>query len=241
MQSLAKQENSESLQLQTLETKLEQFSQLRVKSVADVISSNTPSLGLVCREKGEAVSVSIVTLEIESLIVFVNVGKTMNDEQQIITSKTIVFDYPYLTLADLKLFFQRLKKGVYGKMYDRIDGQIILQALDQYVSDRSEIIGELSENSHYRAKKNEYNQPYHPDVVAAIKKAIGEKKPVNDGKLSQSKPDIGQRWIRQFNNLHRKYGIETGIRMIRIGNQVFDVTSFLNQKALNYEKMDRKG
>lgn len=217
------------------------YSTMPVKSVHDVVRSGLPSIASVSRSFGIEVAQSVLTLAVSDLIKSLNVGKTMDVDQKAQAVTMILDSCPYMTLGDIKLFFYRFKRGDFGKQYDRLDVQTIMQALDQYFSEKSEIVGELTANAHYRAKKTEYNQPYHPDVVAAIKKAIGDKKPVYEGTPVQSKPDIGQRWICQFNNLHRKYGIETGIRMIRIGNQVFDVTSFLNQKALNYEKMDRKG
>lgn len=222
-----------------MEILLEKLSETPVRSVSDVLKSDMPTVGDIYRMYGDGVAASVIALEIESLVKFINVGKTMNAEQQLMTAKAIVVDYPTLTIADIKLFFQRLRKGEYGKMYDRIDGQIIIQSLGQYFSDRCDIVGEITENEHHRAKKTVYNQQYHPDVLSAIKKAMGEKAIGKPKPIAQKTEDIGQRWIRQFNNLHRKYGLDTGIRMIKIGDSVFDITSFMNRKALNYENINK--
>ncbi len=240
MQSLAKQENSGLMKSEPLEVILDKLSKTPVRSVADVLASGMPTVGEITKVYGDAVSASVVAIEIESLVRFVNVGKTMNAEQQIETAKTIVFNYPFLSLPDFKLFFQRLKTGVYGKMYDRLDGQVILEALARYSDERMGVAGEMTANQHYRAKKTGgYTQPYHTSLVQAMKDAVGERK---IGKVNEptAKPfDIGQRWIRQFNNLHLRYGLNTGVLMIQIDGENFDITSFLNRKASNYEKMDK--
>lgn len=218
---------------------LEKLSETPVRSVSDVLKSGMPTIGELTRSYGDGVSASVIALEIESLVKFVNVGKTMNAAQQLETARAIVLDFPSLSIADFKLFFQRLKSGVYGKMYDRVDGQIIIEALLRYSDERMEVAGDLTANQHYRAKKEEYNQPYHPDVVTAIRAAYEKAVAKKADKVrveTVKKPDIGQRWIRQFNNLYEKYGTGSGIRLVKIGEKVFDIPSFLNQKALNHEK-----
>ncbi|WP_257657672.1 hypothetical protein [Parapedobacter lycopersici] len=198
-----------------------------------------PSVAEVSKVYGIEVAQSVVTLAVSDLIKSINVGKTMDVSQKAQAVSMLIECHPYMTLADVKFFSFRFKRGDFGKQYDRLDTQVIMQAAEQYFSEKSEVVGEMSANTHYRAKKTEYNQPYHPSVVDAIKRAVGEKKVGEVKPVEEKKLDIGQVWIRQFNNLHRKYGIETGIRMIQIGSEKFDITGFLNRKASNYEKMDR--
>lgn len=69
---------------------------------------------------------------VNDLVNFFNVGKTMNASQIQQTVALIRETYPYLTIEDFKICFTNAKKGLYGKLYDRIDGQIILDWLDRY-------------------------------------------------------------------------------------------------------------
>lgn len=52
------------------------------------------------------------------------------------TADLVIEEFYYLKPDDLKLCFTKAKKGAYGKLYDRIDGQIILEWLRQYDQER---------------------------------------------------------------------------------------------------------
>lgn len=228
---------------------LEKYSQLVVRSINDVHMLSTPTLNSISNTYSHEEAAAIAVMEVAGLVNFINVGKTMDRDQVVESSKFIVSEYGFLTIADFKLFFAKFKKGHYGKQYDRLDGQVIIQALDQYISDRSEVIGELTAKDYYRHEKEIRNNPskryegLDEKFIAIVSSAV---KDMTKPKTIQPAPepnkdDIGQKWIRQFNNLHRKYGIQSGIRMIKIGRTVLDITDFLNRKALNYEKMDKQG
>lgn len=181
---------------------------------------------------------AILVVEVTSIVEFLNVGKTMSRSQVEETVNLILLDYSHLTLADFKLFGDRFKKGVYGKQYDRIDGQVVLQALGEYFNERCEVMAEMHSNEHYRREKDLKMQDMHPDVIKVIKEAIGDKK---IGKRQESKPQPEtypvQRWVKQFNNLHGKYGIANkGIRMIMLGGVPYDVNLFLERKLSNNQK-----
>ncbi|WP_455786988.1 DUF6633 family protein [Parabacteroides goldsteinii] len=70
------------------------------------------------------------------VVMFFNVGKIMNDNQAAQTADLIIEEYYFLKPDDFKLCFTRAKKGYYGKVFDRIDGQVIFEWLNQYTNDR---------------------------------------------------------------------------------------------------------
>ena len=43
--------------------------------------------------------------------VFLNIGKTMSDTQTEQTAMLLFDEFPSLTVADIKLFFNKIKKG----------------------------------------------------------------------------------------------------------------------------------
>lgn len=73
---------------------------------------------------------------ISDLVEFFNVGKTMDAEQVKATSDLIAKEFYFLKFDDLKLIFNRMKTGFYGKAYDRIDGQTICLAIREYCEER---------------------------------------------------------------------------------------------------------
>ena len=78
----------------------------------------------------------------------------MNAEQVAQTAEIILYDYAYLKVEDFKLCFSKAKKGLYGKTYDRIDGQVILDFLNTYVEERIREADNQSYNDHLRAKRD---------------------------------------------------------------------------------------
>jgi len=73
---------------------------------------------------------------LNDLLDFFNVGKTMGAVQVASTADLIIEEFYFLKPDDFKLCFTRAKKGYYGKVFDRIDGQVIFEWLNQYTNDR---------------------------------------------------------------------------------------------------------
>lgn len=89
---------------------------------------------------------------------FVNVGKRMTDMQTFETAMIILQDYKYLTIADINLLFKRAKSGYYGKLYDRLDGQIILDWFRSYDKERAAAAVEDSINEAEKYKSDPYER-----------------------------------------------------------------------------------
>lgn len=112
------------------------YNSLRPKTVNDVFDSPTCSIAVVNREFGETHLRAFMVNVLNDLINFFNVGKSMSAVQVAQTADLVIEEFYYLKPDDLKLCFTRAKKGVYGRLYDRIDGQVILEWLRQYDQER---------------------------------------------------------------------------------------------------------
>lgn len=60
----------------------------------------------------------------------------MGQEQIVQTIRLITEDFYYFNIEDFKLCFNNAKRGLYGKIYDRIDGNIIYEWLQKYSEER---------------------------------------------------------------------------------------------------------
>lgn len=112
---------------------------------------------------------------ITDVSLFLNVGKNMSDVQIGQTADMIIKDYNFLKVEDFKLCFNNAKKGIYGKQYDRLDGQIIFEWLDIYVNDRATEAERLSFEKHkedQKIKNNEVNPEGQRKVLEAMKGAL---------------------------------------------------------------------
>mgnify|MGYP000522076099 CR=1 FL=1 len=83
---------------------------------------------------------------LNDLVDFFSVGKSMGAVQVAQTVDLIIDEYYFLKPDDFKLCFNRAKKGLYGKVYDRIDGQVILEWLGLYVKERNSAAEDISVN-----------------------------------------------------------------------------------------------
>ena len=68
----------------------------------------------------------------------------MTDVQTQETAMLIVDSFHALTIADINLIFKNAKMGKYGKIYDRLDGQLILSWFDKHFNERCAAAAEIS-------------------------------------------------------------------------------------------------
>lgn len=163
----------------------------------------------------------------------------MNTHQIIQTTEMILQYFPHLNLADLKVFFDKMKMGRYGKNYDRVDGQFLLECLEEYNQDR---MNEVEKNKIEEHKEVVKNQPigsgYHPSVIEAMKNAIGGKKFTYESAITPRTPTEAElfykRSIKQFDNLYRKYGKQVSvIRVLEFGSKIYTLDTFIERKINN--------
>lgn len=76
----------------------------------------------------------------------------MNDQQIKQTSQLIISEYWFLKPEDFKLCFNQAKKGHYGKVFDRIDGMVIMEWLNQYCQQRTEVADDINFQKHDQIK-----------------------------------------------------------------------------------------
>ena len=60
----------------------------------------------------------------------------MGQEQLVQTIQLIIEDFYYFNIEDFKLCFNNAKRGKYGKIYDRIDGNVIYGWIEAYANER---------------------------------------------------------------------------------------------------------
>jgi len=126
---------------------IEHFRQLAPATHTDVFRSETPALSVVKKEIGEQTAATYVTAMLADIEQFYNVKQSLSSVQLRMLAEMIINNFYYFKIADLKLFAERFKLGLYGKVYDRIDGGVIMEALNQYSDER------MNEAEAYNQKK----------------------------------------------------------------------------------------
>jgi hypothetical protein len=134
-----------------------EYKAIKVRNEDDVFNSKNKSLILMTPEIGEMGVKALLSYAISDLVDFFNLGKTMTVEQIAQTVELIIEEFGILKIDDFKLCFSRAKKGYYGQVYDRLDGQIILLWLNTYAENRFNIAEEKSYRNHLETKQSFLN------------------------------------------------------------------------------------
>lgn len=128
------------------------------RTVDDVFRSGLPALAAISREQGEAKARALLVLLVKDMLDFFNLTETMADRQVAVTVDLIIEEYPYMQADDIALCFRNAMKGKYGKLYNRIDGQVIMGWLREYNRERCTQAEQASYNE-AQAHKSELAQP----------------------------------------------------------------------------------
>lgn len=127
---------------------------LKPKNFESVFSIPSPSLVGLGKYFGEVVVKAFLHDELQRLRFFFSVGRGLTDEAIEELCELIIEEYYFFNLSDVKLVFKKAKKGNFGKSYDRVDGQIILEWFSAY----NELRLSASERFEEQKRKERENQ-----------------------------------------------------------------------------------
>lgn len=146
----------EERQLAALRKSPEQyFAVLRPKTFHDVFTGHEPSVAAVVARYGVTFTRAMAGYLVAECSEFFNVTKPMTEMQIAVTTELIIEEYPYFTVADLKLCFKNAMKGRYGEIYNRIDGSVIMGWLRRYNVERCTEADRISYGEHKGARESE--------------------------------------------------------------------------------------
>lgn len=136
------------------------YNTIKPLSIKECVLSPVCTLGAFNRattneNTGNMTVSALVVAMLTDLVSFFNVGKTMSEVQLAQTAEIIIDTYGYLKIDDFKFCFSSAKKGLYGVVYDRLDGNVIISWIEQYLSDRISVSDNLNYSDHVSMKANE--------------------------------------------------------------------------------------
>ena len=101
-----------------------------------MVAAQTPTLAKIKNNASEADARAILYIAICELCDFFNVGKNMNDVQVAKTVDLIIERFWHLKIEEIKYCFQRAMCR--ERLFDRLDGNIIIGWLREYDDERTE-------------------------------------------------------------------------------------------------------
>lgn len=119
-----------------------------------MVAAPTPNIATIKNEVSLNDARALLTIAIGEVCNFFNIGKNMNDTQIALTVDLIIEQFWHLKLEEIKYCFRRAMMR--EKLFDRLDGNIILGWLDKYDAERTEAAMSISDSeSAFAPIKNE--------------------------------------------------------------------------------------
>lgn len=105
----------------------------------------------------------IVTLSSKNIVAemllelneFSNVSRKMNEPQIVETVNMLYNEYPNLSLQEYQVFFNKIKTGYFGQLYESLDGIKIMAFMKEFYNEMVNAYYEFSEESHQQIKRQE--------------------------------------------------------------------------------------
>lgn len=101
---------------------------------------------VLVRELGDATMVKAYTGILLMASEFFNTTKGISEIQAIQTASLIIESYPMETIEDFILCLKSAKMGLYGSVYNRLDGQIVFEWFRQHLDEKAQRREELKRN-----------------------------------------------------------------------------------------------
>jgi len=124
-----------------------------VNSCSKALETSSPLLSHVKNSYGKQSAIAYIETWLYNLNDYLNISRRLKKEQIYETALYIIQDYYFLNIAEIHLFFKKIKKGEFGNLYEGIDGYKVLSFLKEYDNERTAV---FEKN---RMKKNEESYP----------------------------------------------------------------------------------
>lgn len=115
-----------------------------------MVSAKTPTIANIKNNVSLADARALLSIAICEACDFFNVGKNMNDTQIALTVDLIIERFWYFKLEEIKYCFRRAMMR--ARLFDRLDGNIIIGWLREYDTERTEEAIKLSQNESAEAE-----------------------------------------------------------------------------------------
>lgn len=127
-------------------------------------------ISVIKNERGFEFIASILGLMINDFCGNFNTRNPMNDEQIADLAIELVTDYWSYKLEDFIAFFSLAKRGLYGKVYDRVDAATIYQMLAEYNKQRDMGLFEMQKYTDHE----KYGREKQEDETGHVMALAGE-------------------------------------------------------------------
>lgn len=200
----------------------------------EAIKAESSSIGIISTVHKDT-AIAIMTILIGELVLFFNVGKTMGVAQIRATIDMLLKDITTKNLKpeDYKVMFEDMKKGYYGNLYDRFDGQIIFKIACEYADKRASFIE--NESIRLASIHKEKGSEIPSGLLTAyneIKKNIKEDTKTKVNKKFEPRFSESSKILAEFDQLWKEKPVKTGNgRFIEYEGKIVDQIEYLEIRS----------
>ena len=225
------------------------YKAIQITNYEQIFLSKSPSFLTIKNCIGNEKAHSIIIIMLLDIIKFFNVGKSMDATQTDQTASLIESTYPHYKIEDFKFCFDNAKKGKYGKVYDRIDGHIILSWLEKYNEELYVVLEEFKRKENHNLKEQWKLEGTSDNLLKAltiVTDKIEAKKRgiVNDKIVKQSQSisnsaemDIYNSFLKDFHKLFNQNGfVKSGIYFIEFEGKFTDRDAYIKRRYEEHNK-----
>jgi hypothetical protein len=108
-----------------------------------------PMVRNLVEEEGRVKMIKVIFLMVADLCRSVNVVRNMNEDQMIEVATMLLEECGNFRIQDYMMFFTMVKRGQLGRIYDRLDIQVISEMLDEFWKRRHHAAEALMEEQHH--------------------------------------------------------------------------------------------
>ncbi len=101
---------------------------------------------------------SIVAEMLMELNEFTNVSRKMSEGQIVETVNILLDEYPRLSLQEYQVFFNRIRSGKFGQLYESLDGIKIMAFMKDFYQEVLNAYHEFKEEKHNQIKRDEQHR-----------------------------------------------------------------------------------
>ncbi len=217
---------------------------MNLTKISEAVQSKTPPIGLLAKvvKNGDVLVKGLIVNGLTDLAMFVNVSENANFNTFQITQTTelILEDFKHLKIEDFKLFFNKVKKGHYGKLFNRLDGQVVLEQLHVYCHERVLEAEQINFRTHSEHKSdkinsNEVNAEGQKKVISILSEAIKSSEAVKNENQKQireksEQEKLIQRFYHQFTKICMKRSYDDSYRFIFMYGKVINANEYVEYK-----------
>jgi len=192
-------------------------------TIENAVSNIVPSIAVFRKYNDESAALGVISKMVLWTLKMLNVQKSQDDFQIMMTSKMILSDYYFLKLSEIKYCFVRGIHGDFGQLYAKVDAMDLLKWLKEYCEQRSAYLIQENQKQSQNQKELLKSANYNPDMFKMLKGTIDkidkkekERKQQQKIALMQTRIQFAERRLSQLKEMKSSDIIQATLEYVKL-------------------------